>query len=130
MITPEPGDEYATAFRAPAPPFVAVIFAALSPGRGSSTVSSSGIQDVDSPLAASAPLSSRQLRWRLALSALTLDQRLTEIQAAGIDAALVLRFEFMGKGFTKFIAFLTSSAIGLAVLAFLDQVFGSGTMFS
>src|SRR5580698_2785123 len=58
MITPEPGDEYATAFRAPAPPFVAVIFAALSPGRGNSTVSSSGIQDVDSPLAASAPLRS------------------------------------------------------------------------
>src|SRR5580693_5009690 len=56
MTTPEPGEEYATVFRAP--PFAAVIFAAFRPGRGSSTVSSGGIQEVDSPLAASAPLRS------------------------------------------------------------------------
>ena len=57
MITPEPGEEYATDFLALTPPFV-VGFAALRPGRGSSTVCSRGIHDVDSPLAASAPLRS------------------------------------------------------------------------
>src|SRR5580700_2923866 len=56
MITPEPGDEYATDLRAAFTPFVD--FAALSPGRGSNAVASAGIQDVDSPLAASAPLRS------------------------------------------------------------------------
>ncbi len=48
----------------------------------------------------------------------------------GLAFALILRFEFMGTGFTKFIAFLTSSAIGLAALAYLDEVFGNGTLFS
>src|SRR5271156_1802802 len=57
MITPEPGEEYATDFRVPAPP-LAEAFAAFRPGRGNSTVSSSGIQEVDSPLVASAPLRS------------------------------------------------------------------------
>ena len=45
---------------------------------------------------------------------------------SGIAFALVLRFEFMGKGFTKFIGFATSFAMGLTVLAFLNQVFGDG----
>jgi xanthine/uracil permease len=45
---------------------------------------------------------------------------------SGIAFALILRFEFMGKGFTKFIGILTSLAMGLTVLAFLDQVFGDG----
>jgi len=48
----------------------------------------------------------------------------------GLAFALILRFEFMGKGFTKFIAILTSCAIGLEVLSYLDQVFANGTMFS
>jgi hypothetical protein len=48
----------------------------------------------------------------------------------GIALALVLRFEFMGKGFTKFVGFLNISAIGLVTLSFLDQVFGGGTLLS
>jgi hypothetical protein len=49
---------------------------------------------------------------------------------SGIALALVLRFEFMGKGFAKFINVLTVSTIGLVVLSFLDQVFGDGTLLS
>ncbi|MEQ1885160.1 MAG: hypothetical protein ABL967_08870 [Bryobacteraceae bacterium] len=49
---------------------------------------------------------------------------------SGIVLALILRFEFMGKGFTKFIGFLNISAIGLATIAFLDQIFGDGTLLS
>lgn len=44
----------------------------------------------------------------------------------GIAFALVLRFEFMGKGFTKFIGIANAVAISLTILAFLDQVFGDG----
>ena len=44
----------------------------------------------------------------------------------GIAFALVLRFEFMGKGFTKFIGVVNSIAMGLTVVAFLDEVFGDG----
>jgi hypothetical protein len=32
----------------------------------------------------------------------------------------------MGKGFTKFIGIVNSIAMGLTILAFLDQVFGDG----
>jgi len=49
---------------------------------------------------------------------------------SGITLALILRFEFMGKGFSKFINVLTTFAIGLIVLSFLDQVFGDGTLLS
>ena len=49
---------------------------------------------------------------------------------SGIALALILRFEFMGKGFAKFINVLTTCAIGLIVLSFLDQVFGDGTLLS
>jgi hypothetical protein len=49
---------------------------------------------------------------------------------SGIALALILRFEFMGKGFAKFINVLAVSAIGLIVLSFLDQVFGDGTLLS
>ena len=45
---------------------------------------------------------------------------------SGIAFALILRFEFMGKGFTKFIGFMTAVAMGLTVVVFLDQVFGDG----
>src|SRR5215472_10567956 len=48
----------------------------------------------------------------------------------GIALALVLRFEFMGKGFAKFIKILVTSAIALVVLSFLDQIFGDGTLLS
>ena len=62
----------------------------------------------------------------LALSALT-DRGLSPILLySGIAFALILRFEFMGKGFTKFIGFATSIGMGLTGLAFLDQVFGNG----
>ena len=49
---------------------------------------------------------------------------------AGLGLALVLRFEFMGGGFTKFIAILTGSAICLIALSYLDQVFANGTLLS
>ena len=45
---------------------------------------------------------------------------------SGIAFALVLRFEFMGKGFTKFVGVVNSIAMGLTVLVFLNQVFGDG----
>jgi hypothetical protein len=62
----------------------------------------------------------------LALSMLT-DRGLPLILLySGIAFALVLRFEIMGKGFTKFIGVENSIAMGLTVLAFLDQVFGDG----
>jgi hypothetical protein len=48
----------------------------------------------------------------------------------GIASALVLRFEFMSKGFAKFISFIVIVMISLAALAFLDQVFGDGTLFT
>ena len=46
---------------------------------------------------------------------------------SGVGLALVLRFEFMGKGFTKFISLLTTAAIGLVAFLLLDQIFG-GTL--
>ena len=45
---------------------------------------------------------------------------------SGIAFALVLRFEFMGKGFTKFIGVANSIAMGLTALVFLNEVFGDG----
>jgi hypothetical protein len=54
----------------------------------------------------------------------------TYLLYTGLAFALVLRFEFMGGGFTKFIAILTSSAICLIALSYLDQVFGTGTMLT
>ena len=62
----------------------------------------------------------------LGLSVLT-DRGLSPILLyTGIAFAMVLRFEFMGKGFTKFIGIMTSIAMGLTILAFLNQVFGDG----
>jgi hypothetical protein len=54
----------------------------------------------------------------------------TYLLYSGIALALILRFEFMGKGFAKFINVLTVSTIGLVVLSFLDQVFGDGSLLS
>ncbi len=48
---------------------------------------------------------------------------------SGIAFALVLRFEFMGKGFTKFIGVMTSLAMSLTAIVFLFQVFGDGRDF-
>ena len=62
----------------------------------------------------------------LAMSVLT-DRGLPLILLySGIAFALVLRFEFMGKGFTKFIGIANSIAISLTVLVFLNEVFGDG----
>ena len=62
----------------------------------------------------------------LALSVLT-DRGLSPILLySGIAFALILRFEFMGKGFTKFIGFANSIAISITILALLDEVFGNG----
>ena len=65
----------------------------------------------------------------LALSVLT-DRGLSPMLLySGIAFALVLRFEFMGKGFTRFIGVANSIAIGLTIFAFLQQVFGDGRGF-
>ena len=48
---------------------------------------------------------------------------------SGISFAMVLRFEFMSKGFTRFMGVLTSLAIGGAMLALLDQIMGGGQIF-
>ena len=62
----------------------------------------------------------------LALSVLT-DRGLPVILLySGIAFALVLRFEFMGKGFTRFIGVANSIAMSLTVLVFLNDVFGDG----
>ncbi|HEV2199437.1 MAG TPA: hypothetical protein VGR73_06435 [Bryobacteraceae bacterium] len=54
----------------------------------------------------------------------------TYLLYTGVGLALILRFEFMGGGFTKFIAILTSSAMCLISLSYLDQVFGNGTILT
>ncbi len=41
----------------------------------------------------------------------------------GLISALVLRFEFMGRGFTKFIAFLTGGALCLVGWLMMSEVF-------
>jgi hypothetical protein len=62
----------------------------------------------------------------LALSVMT-DRGLPLILLySGIAFALVLRFEFMGKGFTKFVGVVNSIAMGLTVVVFLNDVFGDG----
>jgi len=48
---------------------------------------------------------------------------------SGLVLALLLRYEFMNQGFTKFIGFLASGAIGLIVVVFLGQVFGQEILF-
>ena len=72
------------------------------------------------------------LFYAAALTMSTMTDRSVNIWVlyVGLAFALILRFEFMGTGFTKFIAVMTSSAMCLAALAYLDQVFGSGTMLS
>ena len=43
---------------------------------------------------------------------------------AGLVFALVLRFEFLGRGVAKFVAFLTTSSLCLIIWIFVAQVFG------
>lgn len=45
---------------------------------------------------------------------------------SGLAFALLVRFEFMGKGFAKFVGFLATSSIGLIAFVFLMEVFGAG----
>ena len=47
----------------------------------------------------------------------------------GVAVALLLRFEFMGKGFTKFIGVLNTLAICLIVAQFCNDIFGDGRDF-
>ena len=42
----------------------------------------------------------------------------------GLVFALVLRFEFLGRGVAKFVAFLTTSSLCLIIWIFVAQVFG------
>jgi hypothetical protein len=44
----------------------------------------------------------------------------------GLGLALLLRFEFMNRGFSKVVAFLATSSMGLIVFVFLSEVFGDG----
>ena len=44
---------------------------------------------------------------------------------SGLASALVLRFEFMGAGFTKFVAFLTCGALCLVAWTMMSDVLGS-----
>jgi hypothetical protein len=44
----------------------------------------------------------------------------------GLVFALLLRFEFMSSGFSKVVAFVATSSMGLIVFVFLAEVFGDG----
>lgn len=48
------------------------------------------------------------------------------LMLTGLAFALLLRFEFMSPGFTKFMAYLATGAMGVIVYVFLVEVFGSG----
>jgi hypothetical protein len=44
---------------------------------------------------------------------------------SGLSLALLLRFEFMGAGFAKFVAFLNGGALCAVAWAMMSDVFGS-----
>jgi hypothetical protein len=44
----------------------------------------------------------------------------------GLAFALLLRFEFMNKGFSKIVAFFAAGSMCLIIYVFLVQVFGDG----
>jgi hypothetical protein len=48
------------------------------------------------------------------------------LMVVGLALALVLRFEFMSPGFTKFVAGLATVSMGVIVYVFLVEVFGNG----
>ena len=62
----------------------------------------------------------------MALSSMTDRTLNVYLLYSGVAFALVLRFEFMGKGFTKFVGYLNIFAIFLIVADFFDQVFNDG----
>ncbi len=45
----------------------------------------------------------------------------------GLIFALLLRFEFLSPGFSKLIAILTTTSLGVIVWVFLAEVFGDGS---
>ena len=65
----------------------------------------------------------------LALTSTTDRSLNTYLLYSGIAFALVLRFEFMGKGFTKFIGVLNTFAICSIVAVFFNEIFGDGRDF-
>ena len=46
---------------------------------------------------------------------------------SGLGFALLLRFEFLNRGFSKVIAFFATSAMFLIIYVFLVEVFGDGS---
>ena len=46
---------------------------------------------------------------------------------SGLVFALLLRFEFMNRGFSKMISFFATGSLCLIIWAFLSEVFGDGT---
>jgi len=62
----------------------------------------------------------------LALTSMTDRSLNTYLLYTGFAFALVLRFEFMGKGFTKFVGILNCSAICLILISFCADMFGDG----
>jgi hypothetical protein len=48
------------------------------------------------------------------------------LMVVGLAFALLLRFEFMSPGFTKFVAGLAAASMGVIVYVFLVEVFGNG----
>jgi hypothetical protein len=44
----------------------------------------------------------------------------------GLGFALLLRFEFMNRGFSKVVAYMATGSMGLIVFVFLTEVFGDG----
>lgn len=48
---------------------------------------------------------------------------------SGLAFAMLLRFEFMNKGFSKVVAFFATGSMCLIIYVFLAQVFGDGTPF-
>jgi len=65
----------------------------------------------------------------LALTTMTDRSLNSYLLYSGIAFALVLRFEFMGKGFAKFVGILNSFAICLILITFFDQMFSDGRGF-
>ena len=51
------------------------------------------------------------------------------IMLGGIASAMVLRFEFLNRGFTKFFGILTTVMICATTAGLLDQVFSDGRGF-
>ena len=54
------------------------------------------------------------------------DRQLNEyLMYSGLMLALTLRFEFMGKGLTKFVAFCTTTALLVIVWAMVEDIFAT-----